>query len=82
VLVTTIVWLYRRKYKFSDGPYNTKQRIALLAAAFLLPVLSFSLANVDQMDATGNAYANEVAGNGIFSFAAAARRNELDYDKF
>jgi len=53
-----------------------------LLAALVLPGLSFQLANVDQMEFSRNAYANELAGNGLFSFAAAARRNELDYDKF
>jgi phosphoglycerol transferase MdoB-like AlkP superfamily enzyme len=29
-----------------------------------------------------NAYATELSGNGLFTIAAAQRRNELDYDKF
>jgi phosphoglycerol transferase MdoB-like AlkP superfamily enzyme len=29
-----------------------------------------------------NAYADELSGNGLFTIAAAQRRNELDYDKF
>jgi phosphoglycerol transferase MdoB-like AlkP superfamily enzyme len=29
-----------------------------------------------------NAYASELSGNGLFTIAAAQRRNELDYDKF
>jgi phosphoglycerol transferase MdoB-like AlkP superfamily enzyme len=29
-----------------------------------------------------NAFANELSGNGLFTIAAAQRRNELDYDKF
>jgi hypothetical protein len=31
---------------------------------------------------TGNAYADELAGNGLLSLAAAARSNKLDYDRF
>ena len=38
-------------------------------------------ASIEQMGSIGNAYADELAGNGIFTFAAAVRRNELDYDK-
>ena len=34
------------------------------------------------MGRIGNAYADELAGNGLFTFAAAMRRNELDYDRF
>ncbi len=59
-----------------------KQKAKILIALILLPVISFQVANVDQMEFSKNAYANELAGNGIFSFSAAARRNELDYDKF
>lgn len=59
-----------------------KQKFKLLIALIFLPVISFQLANVDQMELSKNAYANELSGNGIFSFSAAARRNELDYDKF
>jgi phosphoglycerol transferase MdoB-like AlkP superfamily enzyme len=45
-------------------------------------VFSYSVANVDQMEGTGNAYIDELSGNGLFSLAAAMRRNELDYDRF
>jgi phosphoglycerol transferase MdoB-like AlkP superfamily enzyme len=34
------------------------------------------------MQGSGNAYADELSGNGMLTFAAAFRRNELDYDKF
>jgi hypothetical protein len=45
-------------------------------------VLSYAFANVEQMQFSKNAYANELAGNCIFTFAAAVRRNALDYDQF
>ena len=82
VLAFGITWLVSRKVAFSISPYSFKQKIALMTATVALPLLSFAVANVDQMDFGKNAYANELAGNGIFSFMAAARRNELDYDKF
>ena len=59
-----------------------RQRGALLVAALALPALSASLARIEQMEGTDNAYANELSGNGLFALAAAMRRNELDYDKF
>lgn len=67
---------------FNKALKPLKQKIKLLIAIVALPVASFQLANVDQMEFSKNAYANELSGNGLFSFAAAARRNELDYDKF
>ncbi len=60
---------------------TTRQRLALaLAALTVVPAMMF-LANVDQM-AHNNSYATELSGNGLFTIAAAQRRNELDYDKF
>ncbi|MEO8485712.1 MAG: sulfatase-like hydrolase/transferase [Betaproteobacteria bacterium] len=63
-------------------PASRTRRLALAAAALVLPPIALFAANVEQADAAGNAYADELAGNGIFTFVAAARRNELDYDKF
>lgn len=77
-----LVWLASQTSRFANQPHSAKQKGRLLLAALVLPGLSFQLANVDQMEFSRNAYANELAGNGLFSFAAAARRNELDYDKF
>ncbi|HSI37518.1 MAG TPA: LTA synthase family protein, partial [Methylotenera sp.] len=89
LIVTTIalaalalVLLAKRYITFEHQPYSSKRKIVLLALAVVVPALSFQVANVDQMQVSRNAYANELAGNGLFSFAAAMYRNELDYDKF
>jgi len=66
----------------SEQSLSGRQRLALVAAAMALPAASLSLTNVDQMQGLGNAYADELSGNGLFTLAAAMRRNELDYDKF
>lgn len=77
-----MAFVLSRFVRFDTQPRNGKQKLIILVMIFSLPVLSFKLANVDQMDFSKNAYANELSGNGVFSFSAAARRNELDYDKF
>lgn len=59
-----------------------RQRSAILALALAAPAVLLSVANVEQMDGNKNAYADELSGNGLFTLAAAARRNELDYLKF
>lgn len=64
------------------APTSRARRLGYVAAALALPAAAMAVASIDQMGSTGNAYADELAGNGIFTFAAAARRNELDYDKF
>jgi phosphoglycerol transferase MdoB-like AlkP superfamily enzyme len=50
----------------------------------LLPVEVRKLVGIPQDTAVNpkNAYAAELSGNGLFTIAAAQRRNELDYDKF
>ena len=78
----TVLFALGQWFRFETAPHRLKRRITLFILAVLLPVFSYKLANVDQMQFGKNAYANELAGNGLFSFAAAARRNELDYDKF
>ena len=78
-----IVWLLRSRVRAIDSTPVTKTgRVALLTAAFLLPALSISVSTVDQMQGRDNAYADELSGNGLFTLAAAMRRNELAYDKF
>ena len=83
VIASLIVWRMHPHVRAMDATPVTKTgRITLVAAAFVLPLLSIGMANVDQMQGMGNAYADELSGNGLFTFAAAMRRNELDYDKF
>lgn len=82
LIALLILFALSRFVSFDTKPKNYKKKASLLLAAIALPVLSFELANVDQMEFSKNAYANEIAGNGVFSISAAARRNELDYDKF
>jgi phosphoglycerol transferase MdoB-like AlkP superfamily enzyme len=61
---------------------TARQRAGLVAAAVVLPALCLTMADIDQMEGQGNNYAAELSGNGLFTIAAAMRRNELDYDKF
>jgi hypothetical protein len=63
-------------------PLSRRSRLLRLAAAVALPAVALSVARVEQMEGSGNAYADELAGNGLFTFVAAARRNDLDYDRF
>lgn len=81
-LVSVILYCVSWFVHFSNPTPAPNKRGLLFAAAFLLPLLSYQWANLDQMQFSKNTYANELAGNGIFSFAAAARRNALDYDAF
>ena len=77
--------------KFIDGsirmrdaspPWRIRGRARLGAALAALPVLSFAFVNVSMTGISGNNFANELAGNGIYDFGAAFRNNELDFDRF
>lgn len=82
-LAALIVLLLFKSVRHADSRSLTKsQRVWFAVAAFVLPTLTLTMANIDQMDGQGNAFATELSGNGLFTISAAMRRNELDYDKF
>lgn len=82
VLTLVLTWLMHRHLRFRVAPRSLATRGGMLASAILAPLMATQFADVDQMSATGNAYTDEIAGNGLFTLAAAQRRNELDYDRF
>jgi phosphoglycerol transferase MdoB-like AlkP superfamily enzyme len=82
LIVLVVLFALSRWVRFETAQRSGKKRLSLISVALALPVLSYQFSNVDQMQFSKNTYANELSGNGVFSFAAAARRNELDYDKF
>ncbi|MDP4836959.1 MAG: LTA synthase family protein, partial [Burkholderiales bacterium] len=59
-----------------------QQRIASMVVVIVFTGILIGNSNIEQMEDNDNAYASELSGNGLFTFAAAAGRNELDYLKF
>lgn len=82
LFVAVVLYMLSKLMQFKTANHSVNSKLLLIALAVLLPALSYRFVNVDQMQFSKNAYANELAGNGLFSFSAAARRNELDYDQF
>ena len=82
VLAALLTWLSRRRLVRPVEPSGPAQRLALATLACLLPWLAWQGTDIDQMRFSDNAYANELTGNGLMTFAAALRRNELDYSRF
>jgi phosphoglycerol transferase MdoB-like AlkP superfamily enzyme len=83
LLAAALTWVLRRPLiRPAVAPSTPRQRLALLTCAFLLPFIAFRLGNIDHMQHADNAFANELSGNGLMTFAAAFRRNELAYDRF
>ncbi len=80
---TALTWLFHRAIlSLPSAGHNKQIRLIYLALALVLPALSWKLSDIDQMAFSNNAYANELAGNGVMTFGAALRRNELDYNRF
>ena len=80
--VAVAVVLLARRLDIRASPVSWRQRAVLGAAGALLPFTAYTLVSIEMMEFSGNQYANELSGNGLFSLAAAMRRNELDYDRF
>ena len=57
-------------------------RGAVVAAWLAASVLGTWLVSGEMKDRTGNAYVNELAGNGIYQFFAAYRSASLDYSRY
>ncbi len=76
-----VVWACRNRL-LKPSPLLPPRRWLLLGAAVALPVGTWFVADTDQMQFSDNTFANELAGNGLMTFAAAMRRNDLDYDRF
>jgi len=82
-VAATAVWRLRGAVARADAtPMTWRRRGAKGVAAVLLPLLAWWVADVDQMYRSTDATIDELAGNGLYTFAAAMRRNELDYDRF
>lgn len=67
---------------FASTSSGGRGRVRLAAAMAAFPALSFAFVNVSMTEISGNNFANELAGNGIYDFGAAFRNNELDFDRF
>jgi phosphoglycerol transferase MdoB-like AlkP superfamily enzyme len=77
-----IVWLGRRRLRAADGGTRLGQRSKVGLAWLALTVVSVITVNASQKDHSDNAYVNELAGNGIYSFFNAFRNSHLDYARF
>ena len=84
LLAVGVTWRLWKHIRFSDStPYSWKEKFAQAALMlFVIPVGVTASISVENMEGSGNTYVDELSGNGVFTFAAALRRNELDYDKF
>ncbi|WP_133499073.1 LTA synthase family protein [Cognatilysobacter terrigena] len=84
ILVATalILWATRRFRRMPDVRGDALARIAVPIAWIVAAVVATAFLTGDLKDRGRNAYADELAGNGIYEFFAAYRAASLDYDRF
>lgn len=85
LLVVITIWFFARKnvfvHSFQDRP-PLKKRL-LISGALLLPTIIFPfILNNSTAEFSHNRYQNELSKAGIYSFFAAFRNNELNYNDF
>jgi phosphoglycerol transferase MdoB-like AlkP superfamily enzyme len=77
-----LLWATRRLRQVQGDIATALQRIAIPAGWALAAVAVTALVSGDLKDRGSNAYADELAGNGIYQFFAAYRSASLDFDRF
>jgi phosphoglycerol transferase MdoB-like AlkP superfamily enzyme len=86
LLVTSLItWLFVKRKYFAQTFQGNRQflfRLGVLAGCTGIFFLYFFTVNNSLAEQGNNRYQNELAKTGIYSFFAAYRNNELNYDQF
>jgi phosphoglycerol transferase MdoB-like AlkP superfamily enzyme len=82
--VALVLWglLARAAWRTLAAPAATPFRRRAVAAWAVLALAAYLGLDTRFMEFSADGRANELAGNGYFSFGSAFWRNEIDYDKF
>ena len=76
------VLLARRLWHATAAPLGWRAALAALLVQGLLVGCALRFADSDQKNFSAQDSANELAGNGLFEFFAALRRNELSFERY
>ena len=85
VLIAALFYLLKRKNIFKATFSDTMKfpkRLMLTSIVLATSVCLLGILKNSTAETTENTYINELSKNGVFSFFAALRSNELDYSKF
>jgi phosphoglycerol transferase MdoB-like AlkP superfamily enzyme len=72
----------RRLWHASGAPLGLRAAVWVLIAQTILFGCALTFPDSDQKSFSAHDAANELSGNGLFDFFAAARRNELSYERY
>src|SRR6478672_4438900 len=86
LLLTALIFFYFRKkgafsIVFSD-PMRFKKRLMYMGILTLISIFYIQFIKNKYAETSKNLYVNELSKNGVYSFFAAYRSNELDYETF
>jgi phosphoglycerol transferase MdoB-like AlkP superfamily enzyme len=74
--------LARRLWQASGAPLGLRKAVSVLIVQTVLIGCALTFPDSDQKSFGPHDSANELAGNGLFDFFAAVRRNELSYERY
>jgi phosphoglycerol transferase MdoB-like AlkP superfamily enzyme len=74
--------LARRLWHASGAPLGLRKSVSVLIVQTVLVSCALTYPDSDQKVFSTQDSANELAGNGLFDFFAAERRNELSYERY
>lgn len=84
-VLSGILWIMKKRSVFKNSFHSTtpfKQRLLYTGLVLLVAFGGLALLNNDLAERGNNRYSNELSKAGIFSFFAAFKNNELNYDQF
>ncbi|MBL7770843.1 MAG: sulfatase-like hydrolase/transferase [Flavipsychrobacter sp.] len=85
ILTGSSFWYYKRNKALKQtftSPVSIRRRLQTGVPLLLVSVILLSWLKNKQADFSNNLTINEISKNGVFSFFAAYRSNELDYAQF
>jgi phosphoglycerol transferase MdoB-like AlkP superfamily enzyme len=80
--VATLFFIRRWIIRSATEPLPFKKRSLIAAALLFIPLIAYIGINTRWHHFSKNAYANELAGNGMYELFAAYFNNELNYNQF
>jgi len=85
ILTAAVLFLFYKRRAFSNTftqKATAVQRISFLGTALLIAILYITFINNNQAEWSSNRYNSEISKNGVYSFFAAFRNNQMEYIDF
>ncbi|MEO8670953.1 MAG: sulfatase-like hydrolase/transferase [Tahibacter sp.] len=82
-IATLATWLCKRSWRIpQDNDVRFGRRSLVVLTWLVLSAIVTVAVNGNMKERTGNEYVNQLAGNGVYEFFAAARNSQISYERF